>query len=125
MPTKPLKPCRHPGCANVTATTYCPEHERLHPKDDSYRRTSHDRGYDVRWRKESKLFLQAHPLCACCKNQGRLTAATVVDHKIPHKGNKVLFWDKGNWQPLCKQCHDKKTASEDGGFGNGGKTYSY
>ena len=24
-----------------------------------------------------------------------------------------LFWDRDNWQPLCKQCHDKKTARED------------
>lgn len=43
--------------------------------------------------------------------------ATVVDHNIPHKGNKVLFWDVSNWQSLCKACHDAKTAREDGGFG--------
>jgi 5-methylcytosine-specific restriction protein A len=29
-----------------------------------------------------------------------------------------LFWDKRNHQALCKRCHDEKTASEDGGFGN-------
>jgi hypothetical protein len=27
--------------------------------------------------------------------------------------NMKLFWDRDNWQPLCKQCHDKKTARED------------
>lgn len=29
-----------------------------------------------------------------------------------------LFWDRTNWQGLCKQCHSRKTAAEDGGFGN-------
>jgi 5-methylcytosine-specific restriction protein A len=46
--------------------------------------------------------------------------AIVVDHIIPHKGNYKLFWDKSNWQSLCKSCHDKKTAREDGAFGNKG-----
>lgn len=31
----------------------------------------------------------------------------------------ALFWDKvNNWMGLCKPCHSKKTATEDGGFGN-------
>ncbi|WP_144469068.1 HNH endonuclease signature motif containing protein, partial [Bacillus pumilus] len=37
----------------------------------------------------------------------------------PHKGDKKLFWDSSNWQPLCASCHNRKTAKEDGGFGNG------
>jgi 5-methylcytosine-specific restriction protein A len=41
-----------------------------------------------------------------------------VDHIIPHKGNMNLFWDKRNWQSMCGRCHSKKTAKEDGGFGN-------
>jgi 5-methylcytosine-specific restriction protein A len=41
----------------------------------------------------------------------------VVDHIVPHKGEKVAFWNRANWQPLCKRCHDIKTATEDGGFG--------
>lgn len=43
-------------------------------------------------------------------------AATVVDHIIPHKGDQYLFWDRSNWQPLCKLCHDRKTATEDSQF---------
>lgn len=43
--------------------------------------------------------------------------ATVVDHIVPHCGNQQLFWDTDNWQPLCKKHHDRKTATEDGGFG--------
>jgi len=44
--------------------------------------------------------------------------ARIVDHVIPHRGDQELFWDTSNWQPLCKRCHDVKTAGEDGGFGN-------
>lgn len=42
----------------------------------------------------------------------------MVDHITPHKGDRGLFWDRNNWQALCKTCHDTKTAAEDGGFGN-------
>ena len=45
--------------------------------------------------------------------QGRLVKATVVDHIIPHRGDAKLFWDEGNWQSLCKNCHDHKTMTED------------
>lgn len=29
-----------------------------------------------------------------------------VDHKTPHKGNLVLFWDVENLQAVCKRWHD-------------------
>nr|DAZ53348.1 MAG TPA: HNH endonuclease [Caudoviricetes sp.] len=45
--------------------------------------------------------------------QGRYTKATVVDHITPHRGDPRLFWDEANWQPMCKQCHDRKTLTED------------
>ena len=47
-----------------------------------------------------------------------LAVAKVTDHIIPHKRDMKLFWDRNNWQPLCKPCHDTKTAREDGGFGH-------
>lgn len=50
-----------------------------------------------------------------CKHSGcpKLKKATVVDHIKPHRGDKILFWDESNWQALCKQCHDRKTMTED------------
>ena len=45
--------------------------------------------------------------------EGKYTRATVVDHIIPHRGDRILFWDQNNWQPLCKPCHDRKTGEED------------
>lgn len=75
------------------------------------------RGYDRRWRKASKLFLASHPLCHECEARGVVKAATVVDHNKPHQGDEVLFWDESNWRAKCKECHDRKTATYDGGFG--------
>ena len=116
MPRKPLTPCRHPGCPNVSEGPYCLEHTKMHRQD---RPSAYQRGYDSRWQRESKAYLVKHPLCAECQRHGRVSAATVVDHIKPHKGNKKLFWDRTNWQPLCKRCHDIKTSTEDGGFGHG------
>jgi hypothetical protein len=45
-------------------------------------------------------------------------ASTVADHIKPHKGVWALFTDLNNLQGLCDECHSKKTAMEDGGFGN-------
>nr|DAK90259.1 MAG TPA: HNH endonuclease bacteriophage, HNH Endonuclease, DNA.52A [Caudoviricetes sp.] len=28
------------------------------------------------------------------------------------------MWDQSNWQALCHECHSRKTAKENGGFGN-------
>jgi len=42
-----------------------------------------------------------------CEKIGRVTAAAVVDHRVPHRGNQELFWDKNNWQSLCEDCHDR------------------
>lgn len=81
-----------------------------------YERTSAaSRGYGHRWRKERLAFLQINPLCKFCTQAGKVTAANVVDHIKPHKGNQELFWDTNNWQPLCKTCHDSTKARIESG----------
>jgi len=82
------------------------------------RDTAVKRGYGYAWQKARMGFLKNHPVCAECQKQGRVTAASVVDHITPHKGDQALFWDHNNWQPLCKPCHSRKTAAQDGGYGN-------
>ncbi|HGN1703986.1 TPA: HNH endonuclease, partial [Proteus mirabilis] len=76
--------------------------------------------YGGRWAKARLAFLNEHPLCVMCQEQGRITAATVVDHIIPHRlkealesGDKeriakaqALFWDKNNFQSLCELHHN-------------------
>lgn len=73
--------------------------------------------YGTAWRRFRKRFLQEHPLCVMCEQQGLLTGATVVDHIIPHRGDLELFWRDGNHQALCKTHHDsaKQRAEKSGG----------
>lgn len=68
-----------------------------------------------RWRKARARFLAEHPLCRYCEREGRVTAANVVDHIIPHKGDERLIWDRANWQPLCGPCHNGRKQSEERG----------
>jgi 5-methylcytosine-specific restriction enzyme A len=70
------------------------------------RASSSARGYNARWQKARATYLRSHPLCVRCEAIGRVTEASVVDHITPHRGDSKLFWDKANWQALCKRCHD-------------------
>ena len=65
------------------------------------RDSSAARGYDRRWRKARAAFLRKNPLCVMCRAEGKTREAQVVDHIIPHKGDRKLFWDRSNWQGLC------------------------
>ena len=105
-----MTPCKHPGCPLLTGDTFCEFHTKLHAKD---RGSSTQRGYDHYWQKASKRFLKVNPLCKQCQEKGLLVTAEVVDHSVPHRGDRQLFWDEENWQPLCKKCHDRKTRLED------------
>lgn len=114
--------CRYPGCRKTIpwGESYCEEHKKKRAqavKQETNRLSANDRGYTYKWQQASKGFLKKHPLCAMCEAKGIIKAAQVVDHIKPHKGDQTLFWDRKNWQPLCKQCHDRKTFFEDGGFG--------
>ncbi|MGN8819199.1 HNH endonuclease signature motif containing protein [Oribacterium sp. HCP28S3_H8] len=82
----------------------------MHPEE---MRSAAARGYGSRWRRESKKFLQLHPFYEECLRHGIATPATVVDHIVPHRGDPKLFWDRSNWQALCKRCYDRKTGRED------------
>ncbi len=75
--------------------------------------SSAQRGYGYRWQKARAAFLAEHPLCVMCKAEGRVTAATVVDHSVPHRGDPTIFWDRSKWQPLCKQHHDSDAHRRD------------
>ena len=123
MALKPMKPCAAPACGSlVRGVRYCAKHEHLTRvitrQHDERRESSAQRGYSYKWQKARKGFLAKHPLCAECERQGRITAATDLDHITPHKGDKDAFWTRSNWQSLCHPCHSRKTATEDGGWGN-------
>lgn len=115
------KYCAHPGCYRIVPAgqRYCAVHasdgER---KDGPFRGTKRweSASYNglyrtARWRRMRREFLAGNPRCAMCGG-----AAKVVDHIIPHRGDEALFWDEGNWQPLCMSCHSAKTLRENGYF---------
>lgn len=120
--------CAYPGCQEAIPLSdkYCARHKEKGKEQAAEREarrkrlkgSSAERGYGSKWRKRRAEFLKEHPLCEECLKRGLLVKATDVDHIIPHRGNQKLMWDQNNWQALCHACHSRKTASEDGGFGN-------
>ena len=118
MPVSAPKPCNRPGCGVLVrdGSSRCAQHKHIEAKAyDAQRGSAHQRGYSVAWQRARAAYLSKHPLCKAHEANGYVVVATVVDHIIPHKGDKDIFWDSGNWQPLCKPCHDHKTATQDGG----------
>lgn len=75
--------------------------------------TAAQRGYGYRWQKARATFLKSHPLCIRCQAEGRIEPATVVDHRIPHRGDQALFWDQTNWDPLCAHHHSADKQREE------------
>ena len=120
MPKAAPRPCTYPGCGKLVrdGTGRCEAHKHVERRvADAKRGSAHERGYSVAWQRARAGYLRNHPLCRAHGLLDEVVAATVVDHVVPHRGDKALFWDSSNWQPLCKPCHDRKTATEDGGFG--------
>ncbi len=118
------RPCRHPGCGALVhdGSGYCAKHPQAARQEvDRRRGSASSRGYSSKWVRARNQFISEHPLCQCpeCdEGRKRVRAASVVDHKIPHRGDLSLMWNRRNWQAMAKDCHDAKTAREDGGFGN-------
>lgn len=100
----------------------CDVHERAERRaNDAPRLSASTRGYDAKWRRYAASFLRRHPLCVRHEERGRVVAAKVVDHIVPHRGDPALFWDATNHQALCVRCHNAKTAREDVERDRGGR----
>ena len=59
-----------------------------------------------------RVFLSENPLCQPCAAQGFTVAAREIDHIVPVKEAPDRFLDASNWQPICRPCHEVKTATE-------------
>lgn len=128
--------CCYPGCHRPVprGERYCDAHAKAGAKRDAeieakakaardarrrqVRGTTAQRGYGGRWQTLRRRFILQHPYCQECLKQGKLVEATDVDHIVPHRGCAKLLFDEANLQSLCHECHSRKTAKEDGGFGN-------
>lgn len=107
---KPKLTMLKPRLATLNTTRIAEQKQGARAKGEG----STARGYNYKWQKARERFLYEHPLCCYCERTGRTTAANVVDHIIPHRGDQSLFWNESNWQPLCKPCHDSTKAKEEG-----------
>ena len=112
MPTRPLHPCRHPGCPELldTKEAYCPIHKKI--RIDRYEKTREKtvaRGYDTRiWGKVRKVKLERNPLCERCEAKGLTTEARLVHHKDRNPHNN----DMDNLESLCNACHELEHKSD-------------
>ena len=109
--TRPTRPCPTPRCWRLQP---CSKHPRI-PYANA-KRTGVIYYQTVRWKQERSDYLVANPRCVGYQ-AGLATSvctarATVVDHRIPHRGNYEAFWDRGNWQSLCAPHHQVKTGRE-------------
>lgn len=67
------------------------------------------------WQRLRAEQLRREPLCRYCKEMGEVTAAMIVDHIKPHRGERDLAFDPDNLQSLCKPCHDRHAQAKDAG----------
>lgn len=114
MPSAAPRPCRRAGCAAVVTAKdgWCDSHRRAVRRADTRERRDELRFYGTaRWKKLRALVLSREPLCRTCSAEGRVTAATAVDHieRIKAGGNP---FDMKNLAPICNQCHACKRGRE-------------
>lgn len=84
---------------------------------DQRRGKTAERGYDAQWRALRALYLRQHPLCECdeCRDGAvKVTAATVVDHRITITERPDLRLEWSNLRSMAKACHDRHTARTQG-----------
>jgi 5-methylcytosine-specific restriction protein A len=64
------------------------------------------------WKLRRKRQLDRVAWCEPCKRAGRSRPATIANHKIPHRGDRELFF-RGELESACKQCHDQAIQREE------------
>ena len=109
MPRKPKKPCRYPGCPNLTEKDYCEEHKaKANYQYNHYLRDPEtNKRYGSKWRKIRARYVSEHPLCEECLKHGRYVPVEEVHHKIPLAEGGTH--DDDNLMSLCKRCHSAIT----------------
>ena len=59
-----------------------------------------------------EVLAEAGHRCQCPQHAGKflLPRATDVHHRIPHRGNRQLFYLRSNLEALAHACHSRATA---------------
>lgn len=107
MPTAPVRPCTRPTCPNLSTGGLCASCRDIPaPEQKSTRKSNPFYGREI-WRKESKAYRNAHPLCELCLPKTKVVAFVDHIHELSD-GGEPLNWD--NLMSLCRSCHADKTA---------------
>jgi 5-methylcytosine-specific restriction enzyme A len=131
MPNRAPHYCNWSNCTVIVSTRYCDTHtaelERRKSQDNTRRQQQQTNKDDKRfyaskfWQYARRQQLADEPFCEAMVYDGRCNAvASHVDHRVARaSGGSDL--DSANLRSLCVSCHSRKTAAQDGGFGNARK----
>ncbi|MEK5038919.1 HNH endonuclease [Sporosarcina sp. FSL K6-3457] len=120
---RPLRPCSHPACGNLTRTRYCEDHEHKQAEQQAARHRHYDEHKrdksgaafykSQEWERAREHALRRdHGLCQHCLQDKHIQSADMVDHIIPIKIAYHLRIYHLNLQSLCNRCHAVKTAED-------------
>lgn len=112
MPARSKRLCNRPGCRDTTYKRFCDKHNN---DGDKQRANANSRGYNYRWGKFRKTYINANPLCVFCLDNGTVTTATDVDHIKPLADCPELKYNVENLRSLCHACHSRRTATDQPG----------
>ena len=105
MPTKPKRPCNHPGCPALTDTGYCEQHNR-HKSYNRQRKDSEAAAFyrSKDWRITSQQFRGMYPQCQACGKPARMVHHEPELVVLLARGDDPLDW---SWlKSLCWSCHE-------------------
>lgn len=86
--------------------------QRPHPRSPAAQ--AYHRWYGLKeWKVAREAQLAVQPLCERCLQSEDVTPATVVNHRIPHRGDWSLFIDPNNHESLCAPHHDSLVQREE------------
>ena len=103
MPVSPWRPCAARGCNVLVRGGRCARHEARPNADERAWYSSQ------RWQRVRAVVLVEEPWCLECERQGVREPNTDVDHRVPHRGEARLFWDRANLNGKCHRHHAMKT----------------
>ncbi len=116
----PLRACLEASCPLlIRKGRRCPAHTRTRQRQyERSRGTVTQRGYGASWQKIRAQVLAEQPTCLGWPKGPCpwVLPAQHVDHILPRRRGGTEA--RSNLVGLCARCHSRKTATEDGGFGN-------
>src|SRR5262245_6656859 len=90
-----------------------------YPRLDRSRPGFRKRGYDSRWDRDAEEYRRRYPFRIGGLAVGRCGKADIVDHVVPHRGDRGLFRSVSNWQAVCHWHHNTVKAELERLFSRG------